>query len=104
MKKRLTAADKQYCGKCIYKGRFSAEYLCDYVGITGHIRGGKPGVGCRKRELEGGTKSQYGERICERCGAAYIGSKTSHYCPGCRIEAFRQNAKNMTEKRKKGKE
>lgn len=48
----LKKEDKEYCKKCIYRGKFSVGYLCDYNLITRTSRRCKPGVGCTKRELE----------------------------------------------------
>ena len=44
-------ADREYCRSCKYYG--SGEYhnnLCDYILKTGHVRGCKAGVGCKRRE------------------------------------------------------
>ena len=37
---------KVRCGKCIYRAPDNAGYLCDYLTITGHSRGGEPISGC----------------------------------------------------------
>lgn len=95
----LKASDKAYCGKCIYRGRFSAEYLCDYLGMTGKRRGCKAGVGCIRRDI-GEAKMYENRRICERCGAVYEGGKKSHICPQCRRISFMENARRIAEKRK----
>ena len=97
----LRMEDKAYCAKCVYTGRFSEDYLCNYLAIEGHRRGCRAGKGCTKRKLIPAAEAKVGERICERCGAAYTGGKKSHYCPACRAEASRKNAIHAVETRGK---
>lgn len=99
--RELRDEDKAYCAICAYSGRFSADYLCDYLIMTGHKRGCRAGKGCKKRKLIPSAEPKVGERICEKCGAAYLGGKKSHYCPECRKEIMRKNAIHAIETRGK---
>ena len=96
----LREEDKAYCAKCVYTGRFSEDYLCNYLAMEGHRRGCRAGKGCTKRKLIPAENSSFGERICEKCGAAYTGGKKSHYCPDCRKNIMRQNAIHAVELRR----
>lgn len=86
----LTEENKAYCGVCEYHGSFNEGYLCNYIMMTGNVRGCKAGDGCTQRKIHDG-KAIYERRICERCGAEYIGTKTSHICIACRREVLREN-------------
>ena len=97
--RQLKGSDKAYCTKCLYKGRFSEDYLCNYFLMTGSVRGCKAGYGCEKRELITGTTDEQGRKQCERCGVLYIGTKSSRYCMACRKEALRANQRHMMEVR-----
>lgn len=45
-------ADKRYCRKCEFSGTNKyCNNLCDYMLITGHRRGCRAGVGCKKRKI-----------------------------------------------------
>ena len=48
----LKKQDMTYCRKCIYHGNFDQQILCEYMYHTGHRRGCRPGVGCKRREIE----------------------------------------------------
>ena len=96
----LREEDKAYCAKCVYTGRFSEDYLCNYLAMEGHRRGCRAGKGCTKRKLIPAENSSFGERVCEKCGAAYTGGKKSHYCPDCRKIIMRQNAIHAVELRR----
>ena len=50
--KVLTKKDKAYCSRCIYRGSFTEEYLCNYLLRTGTAIGCKAGYGCERRVLE----------------------------------------------------
>ena len=43
-----TAHEFQYCRRCIYLSR-SGQATCDYIVLTGHMRGCPAGVGCDRR-------------------------------------------------------
>lgn len=90
--RELREEDKAYCAECIYKGRCTENYLCDYFIITGKRRGCKAGQGCNQRKQKHSEASENGMRICDQCGASYVGGKKSHYCPECRKEIMRKNA------------
>lgn len=45
----MKTEDFFYCRNCIYLSRTNGEHTCDYIGVTGHMRGCKAGVGCTKR-------------------------------------------------------
>lgn len=99
--RELREEDKAYCSKCVYKGRCSEDYLCDYLVMTGKRRGCKAGKGCKKRKLIPSIEDNGGMRTCEKCGAAYVGGQKSHYCPECRKEIMRKNAIHAVETRGK---
>ena len=101
-KSTLTKANKQYCAKCIYCGSFSAGYLCNYILLTSQVRGCKAGVGCTRRVKQNEKTEKYSKRICERCGAVYVGTKQAHFCMACRREAMRKNVIKANEARRKG--
>lgn len=48
---KQSAKDRAYCKPCVYAAAGYGEHLCDYILRTGHRRGCKAGVGCRKREV-----------------------------------------------------
>lgn len=83
----LQKKDEDYCRRCVYKGRFSAGYLCDYYSMTGERRGTKAGFGCERRKFPAKEPVKH---VCERCGVE-IESKYSHLCAECRL-AFRREA------------
>lgn len=89
----LQKKDEDYCRKCMYKGRFSAGYLCDYYSMTGKRRGTKAGYGCERRIIA--TKALE-KHVCERCGAV-VESKYSRFCADCRMEFHREAARHMIE-------
>ena len=99
--RELREEDKAYCAMCVYKGRCSEDYLCDYLVVTGKRRGCKAGKGCKKRKLIPSIEDNGGMRTCEKCGAAYVGGQKSHYCPECRKEIMRKNAIHAVETRGK---
>ena len=47
----IKKADRAYCRKCIYANTHTETHLCNYIFLTGELRGGKAGVGCEKRRL-----------------------------------------------------
>lgn len=89
----LQKKDEDYCRRCVYKGRFSAGYLCDYYSMTGERRGTKAGFGCERRKI---ATKETGKRVCERCGVE-ITSRYSRFCADCRIEFHREAALHMAE-------
>lgn len=95
----LRKDDMAYCRKCIYRGSFSESYLCNYLMMTAERRGCRAGVGCNKREFEH-VEAQDKRNVCERCGKRYEGTKQSRFCPDCRVEMHRENARRMVERRK----
>lgn len=95
----LRKADMAYCAKCIYRGSFSESYLCNYLMMTCERRGCRAGVGCDKRDFER-VEVKDNRNVCERCGRRYDGTKRSHFCPDCRVEMHRENARRMLERRK----
>ena len=97
--RQLSAKDKQYCSKCIYRGRFSEDYLCNYFSMTLELRGCKAGYGCEKRAFAS-TPDGEDYRHCERCDAVFIGPKTMHLCKECLRKVRRENAKKATAARK----
>lgn len=97
----LRDEDKAYCAICVYTGRFSEDYLCNYLAMEGHRRGCRAGKGCKKRKLIPSIEDNGGMRTCEKCGAAYVGGQKSHYCPECRKEIMRKNAIHAIETRRK---
>ena len=99
----LQKNDMAYCAKCVYRGRFSAGYLCNYLLLTGEHRGCKYGEGCTRREI-GAAKGEVGIKQCERCGASYVGGPSSHYCSDCRSNVSRDNARKAAEKNRERKQ
>ena len=95
----MRAEDKAFCARCIYSARPTEGYLCNYLLITHESRGCRPGKGCDKRKIK--RNAPQAQRICERCGAPYTGSLTSHFCGECRKEASRQNIMSAIESRGK---
>lgn len=89
----LQKKDEDYCRKCMYKGRFSAGYLCDYYSMTGERRGTKAGFGCERRKI---AEKAPEKRVCERCGVE-IESKYSRFCTDCRMEFHREAARHMAD-------
>ena len=55
----LSKRDMAYCSRCEYKGNFAENYLCDYIGASGHKRGCKAGAGCERRSLRHGDVSNH---------------------------------------------
>ena len=96
----LKEADKRYCRKCIYRGNFTENYLCDYISITRERRGCPAGAGCEKRVLESMVKEESAQRTCQRCGRQYEGKRRSHFCPDCRTAMRQEAARHMVEVRK----
>lgn len=43
----------KYCVGCDYACYSGIEPICDYIGITGHMRGCPPGEGCTKKKVTG---------------------------------------------------
>ncbi len=43
------AKDRAYCKQCVYANRHDSINLCNYILITGKMRGCKAGVGCERR-------------------------------------------------------
>ena len=97
--KTLRESDKAYCNKCLYRGRFTEEYLCNYFCLTGKLRGCKAGVGCDKRHIATNADNTFGYRTCKRCGAPFVGTKDANYCIECRRKVCRENAKKAHEAR-----
>lgn len=100
-RRTLLPEDRAFCIKCIYAGRQAEEYLCDYMLLTGKRRGCAPGKGCKKRIIKQKESTVADEKSCERCGALFNGSATTHLCPECRKEARRKNAIHAVEVRLK---
>ena len=100
--KTLQEIDKRYCGKCVYAGSFSANYLCNFMLMTGERRGCKAGVGCNRRLLEKDLPKDT-RCVCERCGKRFEGSKWRRFCDDCRKELQRQAGRHMAELKKEQK-
>ncbi len=98
--KTLSEADKRYCRKCVYAGAFTANYLCNFMVMTGERRGCKAGVGCERRLLEKDLPKDT-RRACERCGTKFEGTKYRRFCDECRKELQREAGRRMIEKRRK---
>lgn len=88
--KTLLEKDKKYCAKCIYRGRYTAGYLCNYLCMTGERRGCPPGVGCNKKTLASQREPKY--RTCVQCGERITDSKYAKFCAACRLEIRRESA------------
>ena len=111
----LTAADKKYCHPCVYKGSFAADYLCNYISVTGERRGCPAGVGCTQRRTEPifipkpqpklpeGQLPKGKHKIqCARCGNIFIGSKRAQYCEACRRQRLQEGHANWIKLRTGG--
>ena len=99
--KTLSSEDRRYCERCIYAGRFTAGYLCNYIFMTGERRGCPAGVGCKRKTLVAQFKSGTKKRSCLRCGEKLTGGKYAKYCDKCRFELHQEAALHMIEIKKK---
>lgn len=93
IKRVLRVSDEKYCAKCIYRGSFTQNYLCNYISMVGHMRGCPPGVGCNQRILAKNVRERRDpmiDRTCQMCGATYQGTSQSHYCMACRRKLVKQ--------------
>ena len=94
---RLTKAWSERCGSCIYRGAQPPQSCCNYILITGHMRG-CPVIGCRKYEkgdkivvvedLElKGSEKKYSrrERGRRQKKSRYEAAKAKWIPPGTRI-------------------
>ena len=93
----ISEKDRRYCAKCIYRGRYTAGYLCNYICMTGERRGCPPGVGCTRKLLASQFETTSKIRICERCGVNTVENKYARFCNSCRLELRRMAAYHMIE-------
>ena len=91
----LDPVDKAYCSKCVYCGSFHEGYLCNYIIVTGNVRGCKAGNSCERRVESDKVEPIHGLRVCERCGSEYVGTRNATLCPSCRREVWNQKRKEQ---------